>query len=118
MEIRTANTIVYCTRFTKTVDFYKSRLRLPVTAELDWFVEFELNEGSRLSIADEGRASIKSSAGQGLTITLRVEDIERTHSFLEEAGIDPPEITDHAWGARVMHVFDPEGTRIEFWQPS
>jgi len=56
MEIRTANTIVYCTRFTKTVDFYKSRLRLPVTAELDWFVEFELNEGSRLSIADEGRA--------------------------------------------------------------
>ena len=118
MEIRTANTIVYCTRFTKTVDFYKSRLRLPVTAELDWFVEFELNEGSRLSIADEGRASIKSSAGQGLTITLQVEDIDEMRSFLEEAGVGPTEVKDHAWGARVMHAFDPEGTRIEFWQPS
>jgi lactoylglutathione lyase len=31
--------------------------------------------------------------------------------------MNPTETGVHAWGARVFYVFDPEGHRIEVWQP-
>jgi len=82
---------------------------------LNWFVEFKLNEACRLSIADESRASIDSNEGKGVTIALEVGDIETVHIYLNEAGLSPPPIKDHSWGARVIHIHDPEGNRIEFW---
>lgn len=115
IEIKTTNTILYCRNWRETVDFYKDQLKLPVTAALDWFVEFELNAGSRLSVADESRASIKSSGGQGVTVTFQVADIEQTQQYLHESGLQPTPIKDHAWGARVMYLYDPEGNRLEFW---
>ncbi len=115
MKIKTANIILYCKRWNETVDFYRNRLKLEVTASLDWFVEFKLNDCSRLSIADEERSSIKSSSGKGITVTMRVEDIYETFSFLEKAGVNPTPVKNHAWGAKIIHVYDPEGNRIEFW---
>jgi hypothetical protein len=34
---------------------------------------------------------------------------------LTVAGVNPTAIKQHAWNAKVIHVFDPEGNRIEFW---
>jgi predicted enzyme related to lactoylglutathione lyase len=115
MEIRTANTIVYCRKWKETVNFYQAQLQLQVTTALDWFVEFRLNETARLSIADAARTSMESCDGKGITLTMEVDDIESTHSYLEEAGLHPPAIRDHAWGARVFFIYDPEGNRLEFW---
>jgi predicted enzyme related to lactoylglutathione lyase len=113
--IRTVNTILYCNKWDETIDFYKARLKLPVTTSLEWFVEFKLNETSRLSIANTARTSIGSSDGNGITITMEVDDIRATHSCLEEAGLSPTAIIDHAWGSKVVYIYDPEGHRIEFW---
>lgn len=115
MGIRTVNTILYCNKWNETVDFYKTHLRLPVATSLEWFVEFKLNETSRLSIADTARTSIGSSDGNGITITMEVDDIKTTHSYLGEAGLNPTAIIDHAWGSKVVYIYDPEGHRIEFW---
>jgi catechol-2,3-dioxygenase len=115
MQIKTVNTILYCRKWDETVDFYKSKLKLQVTASFDWFVEFKLNEGSRLSIANQERTSISSSGGKGLTIAMRVDDIQETRSILEEAGLHPTAIKDHPWGAKVIYLHDPEGNRLEFW---
>ncbi len=115
MDIRTVNTILYCKKWNETVDFYKNKLKLQVTASFEWFVEFKLNEGSRLSIANQERASISSSGGKGLTITMRVDDIEETRSILKETGLNPTSIKDHPWGAKVIYLLDPEGNRLEFW---
>jgi catechol 2,3-dioxygenase-like lactoylglutathione lyase family enzyme len=117
LKIRTANTIVYCCKWPETVAFYKTKLRLKVTASFDWFVEFELNAAARLSIADVARTTMDTCAGKGITIALEVENITTSHVFLEKAGLDPPAIRDHAWGARVFYVYDPEGNRLEFWSP-
>ena len=95
--------------------FYKTRIGLQATVSRDWFVEFELNEASRLSIADESRASIDSNDGKGITITFEVSDIETTHLYLNEAGLSLPPIINHPWGAKVIRIHDPEGNRIEFW---
>lgn len=118
MNIKTANTILYCQRWRETVAFYKTHLGFEVTSSHPWFVEFKLNGASRLSIADEAKTSMNSAGGKGITITLEVDDIEEAHRYLNEAGIHPPPIKDHAWGARVIHIYDPEGNRIEFWSPN
>lgn len=115
MHIKTSNTILYCRKWKEAVAFYKNRIGLQVTTSLDWFVEFKLNEASRLSIADESRASIDSNDGKGVTITLEVSDIETTHMYLNEVGLSPPPIKNHPWGAKIIQIHDPEGNRIEFW---
>lgn len=70
------NTILYCRKWHQTVEFYRDQLNLSITFSTDWFVEFRLNQDSRLSIADEQRSSIKSSEGKGITLAFEVHDIE------------------------------------------
>ena len=114
MHIKSANTILYCKKWEETVNFYKTGLSLQIMTSTEWFVEFKLTGTSRLSVADESRASIKSGSGKGITIGMQVKDIERTRIQLEEAGLNPTTIKE-VWGAKTFYVFDPEGNRIEFW---
>ena len=118
INIKSANTILYCKNWEETVIFYKAQLKLPITTALDWFIEFRLSETSCLSVADESRTTINSNEGKGITITLEVDDIKKTHSYLIESGLNPSLIKHHSWGAKVVHLFDPEGNRIEFWSPN
>ena len=117
-NIKTSNSILYCRKWKATVAFYKTQLRLPVVTSCEWFTEFRLNEASRLSIADAARTSIDSIGGKGITITMEVDDIEAAFIYLQEAGIHLTPIKQHAWGARVIHIYDPEGNRLEFWSPN
>lgn len=113
-----SNTILYCVRWRETVDFYRRVLGLPVNVEKDWFVEFRLTRHSFVSVADADRASIGSSAGQGLTITLQVDDVQAVHGRLRESGVDVGTVKSHPWGALGFFCRDPEGYRLEFWQPA
>jgi catechol 2,3-dioxygenase-like lactoylglutathione lyase family enzyme len=113
---KTANTILYCRNWRATVDFYQNRLGLPVNFASEWFVEFSLTGTARLSIADEGRASVKSAGGQGITLALEVEDIRAAHRWAESTGLAPTALRRHPWDAEVFYLRDPEGHRIEFWQ--
>lgn len=115
MKLRTINTILYCRKWPEVLDFYKTKLSLEISAEFDWFVEFKLNETARLSVADAGRATVESSAGKGITISMEVDDINGAWIYLKNAGLHPTGIKDHAWGAKVLYIHDPEGNRIEFW---
>jgi predicted enzyme related to lactoylglutathione lyase len=113
---KTTNTILYCREWDKTVRFYRDQLQLTVTFATGWFVEFRLNSASRLSIADEKRATVKSCGGRGLTLVLEVDDIAALREFALKNGLAPTAIRKHPWGAWVFHLFDPEGHRIEIWQ--
>ncbi len=114
LQVITANTILYCAKWEETVAFYKDVLKLEIGFANDWFVEFNLNRCARLSVANEQRASIKSSHGTGLTIGLHVENIQTAHAYLTDAGGAPTKIKE-LWGSNVFYVHDPEGNRIEFW---
>jgi len=67
-----------------------------------------------LSVADEERSSIKSCQGEGITISLQVEEIETMHSLMEESGLNPTTLKE-VWKSRLFCIHDPEGNRIEFW---
>ncbi len=114
--IKATNTILYCSQWEDTVRFYRDQLKLPVSFSTEWFVEFILNGISRLSIANEKRASVKTSRGKGITLSLEVERIESAWADVRKNGLSPTPIRKHPWGARFFFLFDPEGHRIEFWQ--
>lgn len=115
-SFKTTNTILYCKKWTETVGFYRDRLELPVNFANEWFFEFCLTDGSRLSVADESRASVKSCGGMGITLALESDAIETVWTNLAESGLEPTEIKEHPWGGRVFYFWDPEGHRIEIWQ--
>lgn len=116
-NVKTSNIILYCREWKETVRFYRDRLQLPVIFSTDWFVEFRLNAKSSLSVADRIRSSIESCEGKGMTLALEVEEISSVHQCVERAGLGPTPVRKHSWGARVFYLFDPEGHRIEIWQP-
>ena len=115
-KILSANTILYCRKWKETVGFYRDDLSLNIRFTTDWFVEFQLSDTSRLSVADQARSSVKASPSSGLTIALEVSDIESARETFEKRGLNPTEIKDHPWDARVCYIWDPEGRRIEIWQ--
>jgi hypothetical protein len=43
-----------------------------------------LNAGARLSVADEKKATIQSSSGQGITLGFQMEDIQSMLVFIKE----------------------------------
>ena len=115
LAFKSANTILYCQRWRETVAFYQNELNLPVTFASDWFVEFQLGGTAHLSVADEKRASIKSSQGAGITLALQVESADETWASLQRQGLNLEPVKNHAWGARVFYFYDPEGHRLEIW---
>ena len=117
MVIITSNTILYCRKWSETFEFYKDKLKFPIGFSNSWFVEFNLNKTSRLSIANEKHTSMSSAEGKGITLTFHVEDLSGLFQKLQNAGLDPLPITNHSWNARVFYIFDPEGNRLEFWTP-
>ncbi len=116
MKIKFANTILYCRKWEETVRFYRDHLNLTVNFSTDWFVEFCVSPTCRLSIADEKRASIKSGNGNGITLSLEVENIGSAWDVADKAGLKPTPVKKHPWDAFVFYLFDPEGHRIEIWE--
>jgi predicted enzyme related to lactoylglutathione lyase len=114
LHVERSNTILYTACWPETVEFYRARLRLTVTFENDWFVEFAVHPGSFVSVADATRTSIGAGDGAGLTLSWEVADLDATRASLSDAGLDVGAPTVR-FGARVFDVFDPSGNRIEMW---
>src|SRR5687767_11365769 len=116
LAVSRTNIILYCKHWTEMVHFYSRILQLPIHYQSDWFVEFQLCAGSFVSIADETKATIKSADGAGITLTWQVGNIQQSHMFIVQQGIAISALQEK-WGATVCYFRDPEGNRIELWQP-
>ena len=116
MDIGRTNTILYCHQWIETVTFYRNTFDFPVSYQTDWFVEFQLTTHAYLSIADESRASIQSVGGQGITLSWQVPQLQEMHTALLKQGTLVSSIRKK-WGAYLFYLHDPEGHRIELWQP-
>lgn len=110
------NTILYCRRWREAVTFYQNTFDFPITYQNDWFVEFQLTPDSYLSIADESRASIQSVNGQGVTLSWQISELSEMRAALLKRNVTVSAI-QKKWGAYLFYLRDPEGHRIELWQP-
>jgi predicted enzyme related to lactoylglutathione lyase len=115
--IQSANTILYCIRWEDTVAFYRHRIGFEIAYQNDWLVEFRLNPTAFLSVADQSRTTMSSAGGQGLTLSFQIDNLEAAHRRWARAGLAPTGIRSQVMGGNVFYLFDPEGTRIEFWCP-
>ncbi len=115
--VRKANTILYTDRWRDTVAFYRDVLQLPVAMTKEWFIEFRLDQGSFLSVADAGRATIAAGSGAGITLSWQVDDVLVVRDRLLGLGLAPTPVREHPWGALAFFLHDPAGNRIECWSP-
>ncbi|MBZ0306050.1 MAG: VOC family protein [Anaerolineae bacterium] len=116
MNIQRTNTILYCRKWKETVAFYTELFAFPISHQTDWFIEFQITPDSYLSIADESRTTVKGVEGQGVTLSWQVNHLNETHAYLGEQQVAVTPI-QHKWGAALFYLHDPEGHRIELWQP-
>ena len=114
MKIAVANTILYCRNWSECVVFYRDTLGIEVSFANEWFVEFKLNEAACLSVVDASRAWVGPSSGEGVMVSLKVENLVDVYLEMEALELDPTPV-EEVWGAEVFSVFDPEGVRLEFW---
>lgn len=114
MRVDRSNVILYCERWAETVAFYREILGGSVTADRGWFVEFEVGNGSYLSVADAAHASITPAGGAGLTLSWQVPDLMTARDALVAAGVDVSAV-HRRFGSPVVDLHDPEGHRIELW---
>jgi uncharacterized glyoxalase superfamily protein PhnB len=47
---------------------------------------------------------------------LEVVDIEAMREYMAKIGVKPTVIRENSWDARMFHLLDPEGHRIEIWR--
>lgn len=113
--VQRTNTILYCAQWATTVAFYRDQLGLPITHATDWFIEFQLGEQAFLSIADQARATIRSTDGAGLTLSWQVTNLVAIQQQLHDLGIATTPLKKK-WGAQVLYFHDPEGHRLELWE--
>lgn len=116
MNFERTNIILYCHRWVETVAFYRNTFDFPINYQTDWFVEFQLSAHSYLSIADESRTTIHSVEGQGITLSWQVMNLQEIHTAFEKQNI-PVSAVRKKWGAQLFYLHDPDGHRIELWQP-
>jgi predicted enzyme related to lactoylglutathione lyase len=96
--------------------FYRDVLGLALEGDHDW-VETALPGGVRfaLHLSHEGAAAEPSSSG--INVDFEVPDIDAAAERLRAAGIDVGEIHRERYGSFFTFV-DPEGYRLELYQPS
>ncbi len=114
MEIKVANTILYCRHWSECVAFYRDDLKFEVSYANEWFVEFKLNEAACLSVVDADRAWVGPSSGEGVMVSLKVDNLVDVYLEMEMLELDPTPV-EEVLGSEVFSIFDPEGVRLEFW---
>lgn len=118
MQFSSLNTILYCQHWDDSRRFYKELLQLPISFQKDdWFIEFRVNPGAHLSIADAQKCTIPPAGGDGLTLSLRCDDLEKIREELIALELEPTEIRGKGWRLPYFYLYDPEGNRLEFWTP-
>ncbi|RXZ79781.1 glyoxalase/bleomycin resistance/dioxygenase family protein [Paenibacillaceae bacterium] len=112
MNIHESGVILFMENYAETLDFYLTKLGLPVREQKDGLTIFDFGK-SYLMIENNGVASTteKTRAQNPSIIRFDVTDFDETIQELVERGL---EVTVHRpnWGT-IGVIIDPEGNRIE-----
>lgn len=96
----------------KLSDFYRKLLKLTSDCK-DEVHQFILNEGTTLSVYNNGE--IKNNQNRNISLAFTVEDVDAEYERLLQLGVtvvEPPKL--QPWGAKNMHFLDPDGNHVYF----
>ncbi len=96
----------------KLSDFYRKLLNI-TSDNKDEVHQFILNEGTTLSVYNNGE--VKNNQNQNISLAFTVEDVDAEYERLLQLGVtvvEPPKL--QPWGAKNMHFLDPDGNHVYF----
>ena len=119
MDLQSSYPVVVTEKLAESRDFY-ARLGFEVVFEASWFVYLTVSGDSSSGIAfmspdhPSRPPGPESFSGDGILLTLQVEDSAGEHERLRGAGIelDHP-LTDEPWGQRRFGLRDPAGVWVD-----
>ena len=119
MDLQSSYPVVVTEKLAESRDFY-ARLGFEVVFEASWFVYLTVSGDSSSGIAfmspdhPSRPSGPESFSGDGILLTLQVEDAAGEHERLRRAGIelDHP-LTDEPWGQRRFGLRDPAGVWVD-----
>ena len=113
--------IIMTDKLTDCRDFYVGRLGFSVAFEASWFVYLVSDGATGIAFMASDHPSRppgeETFGGQGLLLTLQVEDAAAAYDRIVASGatIHHP-LTDEAWGQRRFLLRDPAGTWVDVVQ--
>jgi len=121
MELVDAYPIIITDRLRECRDFYARWFGFEVAFEADWIVVLSSSgSGRAVTLAfmhtshPSSPPSPAATSGDGLLLTLQVEDASREHARLVAAGLRCSlGLTDEPWGQRRFGVTDPAGVWVD-----
>ncbi len=107
---------IYIQDLEASISFYENVLGLPLLNQGEDWAHFDLGAGTLLELFTGGkrRQEPKKPDQQSIVLGLRVDNLDRAVSELENKGVQfiPEEAGEYA-GTRWAHFSDPEGNRLE-----
>lgn len=99
------------------VNFYAKYFQAKVMFDAEWYVVIRLEGGNaipiELSFQGCHEEMERDTFAGGITLNLKVEDVDACYRELKQKGIALEEdITDHEWGDRAFSLYDPIGNLI------
>ncbi len=108
-----AGVILWTGAFEPMMHFYRDVLGLAPRSERPGFVNFEWGE-LRLTVAEHGEVSGRSSEPVRTMVNLRVADIVAAHRRLSAAGVPFSRAPEREqWGGWVATFTDPDGNALQ-----
>lgn len=134
MQIQSAYAVVVTDKLAECRDFYVRHFGFEVAFEATWFVYLSAGGGQPHAIAfmtpdhPSRPPGPEKFGGQGLFLTLQVEDAAKEFERLRKAGVEIAyPVADEPWGQRRFGVVDPSGLWVDivqqtepapgFWDP-
>jgi predicted enzyme related to lactoylglutathione lyase len=100
--------------------WYRENLGLAVqdqTAEFEWRQKEAPEKIGRTVWSVFGETSDYFGAGSNFMVNYQVNDLDRMLKQLNENGVRIEKVVDYEYG-RFAWVTDPEGNRVELWEPT
>ncbi len=109
-------------RLVETKKFYTEKLGFDVVWESDWFLLLATPNGAdtiSFLVPNHPTQGIdrfrQEFMGNGVYLTLEVEDVDSTYKTIQEKGVDIAlELRTEDWGDRHFAVIDPNNVGIDF----
>jgi catechol 2,3-dioxygenase-like lactoylglutathione lyase family enzyme len=114
------NAGIVTAKMAETRDFYTSVLGFGITFENDFYLLMHTpDKGSEISFLLPEHASQQPLfhapfAGQGMYLTIEVEDVDKLYNELKSKKVDIKiDLRDEPWGDRHFAISDPNGVAID-----
>jgi len=111
--------LVSTAELSKVKAFYQTHFDFRVTFEHDTYLGLKANGGGDAELGfmspEPGQPTY---GGAGMTLCLRIEDVDAEHHRLKEAGLQMGmPLSNYPWGDRAFTVSDPVGISLYIHKP-